>query len=234
MGWWRGEWIKALKLFRLIERLKVFSLAVAPQPQRESHILLRVLDTVTQQRGYKSTGPPPRFVLLFIARFSYALFSLILSHADFVCVSAHVTCVCVCELVSCAASRPLALPAVLSYNILLMFIKKKQKNVGLTPTTSLFHSLSLSFLLALLGVSCISIPEEFCRASGHGRYGSGSSHEFHCCSALKAKFIGRYEIYAGGQFNSVQQSYFNGIPAQRTEPLLRLCEIWSEIQCAVM
>lgn len=88
----------ALKLFRMIERFKIFSPTVSHQPQSECQFLLWVLNVVTQQCGYKSTDLLTCFVQLFIACFSCALFSLILSHTDFVCVQEHMTRVHMCVL----------------------------------------------------------------------------------------------------------------------------------------
>lgn len=101
--------MKALKLFLMIERFKIFSAAVSYQPQSESQFLLKVPNIVTQQCIYKSTDVGTIFLQLFIACFSCALFSLILSHTDFVCECMRVH---VCLLFSCASLR-----ALLSYSI---------------------------------------------------------------------------------------------------------------------
>lgn len=82
----------------MIERFKILSHTVSHQPPSESQFLLWVLNIVTQQCSCKSTDPLTCFGQLFIARFSYALFSLILSHADFVrvfmCVQVHTSLLC--------------------------------------------------------------------------------------------------------------------------------------------
>lgn len=155
----------------MIERFKIFPPTTSHQPLSESQILWWLLNIVTQQCSYKRTDPLTCFVQLFIARFSSALFSLILSHTDKY-TSRMCTCVCVCVrvLVSHAAWSPMALHAVLSYNIYWCLLKKP---FGLTPK---YLSLSLPFFLPLL---CISIPKDFCKAEGHGRF-SSSSLGFHC------------------------------------------------------
>lgn len=83
-----------------------------------------------------------------------------------VCPSTHDFSVCVC---SCAALSPLALQAVLSYNIYWCLLKKKA--FCFDPRSALSFTLPFSLCFLLF---CISVPKDFCGAEGHGGYSTAA------------------------------------------------------------
>lgn len=186
MGWWRGHWIKALKLFWMIERFKIFSPSLSHRPQSESQLLLRVLDFVTQRCGYKSTDLLTCFVQLFIACFRYALFSLILTHSH-LCM--HV-CVWVCLVAVLLCSEPSGSLACLVSNMYRCLLKL---NLWIEPL-----SFTLSFSLCLW---YFVFPSPRISVKAHGRYTLVGLNFTACFLALKTKFIVALimQLLLGGQ-----------------------------------